>query len=196
MTGQWMPRRDSAPGYFTAQLEFQDGTPATLIYSSSGYFMGSEFFDGTAGVGPATPGTDRRVSTRKEITSGTRDEDAAKERRAIGAGAGIGAADGQRSGFLMDLGLLVVSCERGDMRQSPAGVFVYSDEGTREEPVLEDRRNSSPELVELRDAIVDGKPVLHSGRWGLATLEVCLAIMQSAREGRDIYLERQVAVPD
>ena len=29
----------------------------------------------------------------------------------------------------------------------------------------------------------------------LATLEVCLAILQSAREGRDVTLRRQVAVP-
>jgi len=43
---------------------------------------------------------------------------------------------------------------------------------------------------------VYGKPVLPSGRWGLATLEVCLAIMQSATEHRDILMQRQVAVPD
>jgi phthalate 4,5-cis-dihydrodiol dehydrogenase len=41
-----------------------------------------------------------------------------------------------------------------------------------------------------------GKPVLHSGRWGLATLEVCLAIMQSAAAHRDIPMQHQVAVPD
>jgi phthalate 4,5-cis-dihydrodiol dehydrogenase len=43
---------------------------------------------------------------------------------------------------------------------------------------------------------VYGKPVLHSGRWGLATLEVCLAIMQSATEHRDILMQHQVAIPD
>ena len=50
--------------------------------------------------------------------------------------------------------------------------------------------------AELYDALVYGKPVLHSGRWGLATLEVCLAIMQSATEHRDIPMQHQVAVPD
>jgi phthalate 4,5-cis-dihydrodiol dehydrogenase len=38
--------------------------------------------------------------------------------------------------------------------------------------------------------------VLHSGLWGLATLEVCLAIMQSATVHRDIPMQHQVAVPD
>ena len=28
-----------------------------------------------------------------------------------------------------------------------------------------------------------GKPPLHDGAWAMATLEVCLAILQSAREG-------------
>jgi predicted dehydrogenase len=82
------------------------------------------------------------------------------------------------------------------MRQSPAGVYIYGDEGTTEVPLTERRGAYAPELDELYDALVQGKPVLHSGRWGLATLEVCLAIMQSAKEHRDILLQHQVAVPN
>jgi phthalate 4,5-cis-dihydrodiol dehydrogenase len=36
---------------------------------------------------------------------------------------------------------------------------------------------------------------LHDGKWAMATLEVCLAILQSAREERDITLAHQVALP-
>ena len=54
----------------------------------------------------------------------------------------------------------------------------------------------APELDELYDALVYGTPVLHSGHWGLATLEVCLAIMQSAAAHGDIAMQHQVAVPD
>jgi hypothetical protein len=46
------------------------------------------------------------------------------------------------------------------------------------------------------DALVYGEPVLPSGHWGLATLEVYLAIMQSAMEHRDILMQHQVTVPD
>jgi phthalate 4,5-cis-dihydrodiol dehydrogenase len=35
---------------------------------------------------------------------------------------------------------------------------------------------------------------VHDGRWGKATLEVALAIQASAREGREVVLEHQVAV--
>ena len=39
------------------------------------------------------------------------------------------------------------------------------------------------------------KPPLHSGRWAMATLEVCLAMLRSAREGKDIPLANQSGLP-
>ena len=77
-----------------------------------------------------------------------------------------------------------------------AGIYIYSNDGTTEVPLTETRGAHAPELDELYDVLVYGKPVLHSGRWGLATLEVCLAIMQSATAHRDIAMQHQVAVPD
>ena len=48
-------------------------------------------------------------------------------------------------------------------------------------------------IDELYDAVVDGHGPRHSGEWALATTEVCLALLQSAREGREIALQHQVA---
>jgi phthalate 4,5-cis-dihydrodiol dehydrogenase len=50
-------------------------------------------------------------------------------------------------------------------------------------------------IDEVCAAVLDGKPALHDGRWGMATLEVCLAMVASAREHRDIPLGHQIAVP-
>ena len=50
-------------------------------------------------------------------------------------------------------------------------------------------------IDELYDAIVHGSAPLHSGLWAMASLEVCLAILQSAREQREITLAHQMAVP-
>jgi phthalate 4,5-cis-dihydrodiol dehydrogenase len=36
---------------------------------------------------------------------------------------------------------------------------------------------------------------VHNGRWGEATLEVCLAIHESARTRREVVLSRQTALP-
>ena len=51
------------------------------------------------------------------------------------------------------------------------------------------------ELEELYDAVFKGKPLWHDGRWGMATLEACLAMLDSARERREIMLHHQVPVP-
>jgi len=195
VTGQWMAPRHTAPGFFSALLECANGAIATLVYSAYGYFMASELFEPGAS-GPDAPGLQGRIEARRHITAGTRDEVATKEQRTLEAQRTGPAATAPRGArFLSDLGLLVVSCEHGDMRQSPAGIYIYSDAGTTEVPLTETRGAYAPELDELYDALVYGKPVLHSGRWGLATLEVCLAIMQSATAHRDIAMQHQVAVP-
>jgi phthalate 4,5-cis-dihydrodiol dehydrogenase len=50
-------------------------------------------------------------------------------------------------------------------------------------------------LDDMRMAIRSGRPPVHDGRWGKATVEVALAILQSARDGHDVAPEHQVAVP-
>ena len=47
------------------------------------------------------------------------------------------------------------------------------------------------ELYEMYEAIIQDRPVRHDGRWGMATLEVVLAIMQSGRERREIMMSHQ-----
>jgi len=47
-------------------------------------------------------------------------------------------------------------------------------------------------LDDMRAAIATGRPPVHDGRWGKATLEVALAIQQSARERREVELVHQV----
>ena len=40
-----------------------------------------------------------------------------------------------------------------------------------------------------------GAPALHSGRWGLANLELCVAALKSSREAREVMLHEQVPLP-
>ena len=98
-----------------------------------------------------------------------------------------------------DLGIVIVSAERGDLRHSPRGIYVYDDDGQHDIGVEADRAmgpsQRRAELEELYDAVVLGKPVWHDGRWGMATLEVCLAMIQSARERREIMLQHQIELP-
>ena len=47
------------------------------------------------------------------------------------------------------------------------------------------------EMRELHTALTDGAPLVHDGRWATATLEVGNAILRSARERREIFLQHQ-----
>jgi len=91
-------------------------------------------------------------------------------------------------------GITVASFERGDIRQSPNGVYVYGDEGRREVVVQGGRGTGTVEMAELHEALYEGKPLTHDGRWGMATLEVGQAMVQSARERREILLTHQCKV--
>jgi phthalate 4,5-cis-dihydrodiol dehydrogenase len=93
-------------------------------------------------------------------------------------------------------GLTIVSCERGDIRQSQDGLYVYTENG-REEVEVEPDVNvrGFSELRALREAMDNGTPVFPNHLWGRASLEGCMAMIQSSRENREIELQYQVPSP-
>jgi phthalate 4,5-cis-dihydrodiol dehydrogenase len=88
-------------------------------------------------------------------------------------------------------GLTLVSCEKGDIRQSPDGLYIYIDKG-REEILCPPFLDRAGDLLKLYEAVTQNRPVFTDGKWGKATLEVVLAILQSSRERREIALSHQV----
>ena len=84
-----------------------------------------------------------------------------------------------------------MSCDKGDIRQSPDGLIVYGEEGRREVTLPPGSRGREAEVEELYQAVSNNRPVFHDGRWGEATLEVCLAILESAKEKKEIFLSHQ-----
>ena len=93
-------------------------------------------------------------------------------------------------------GLTLISCEKGDIRQSPDGLFLYGNDEKKEISVPPSMRGRQAEIKELYDAIFYDRPLFHNGRWGEATLEVCLAILESSRNQKEVYLSHQIAVHD
>jgi phthalate 4,5-cis-dihydrodiol dehydrogenase len=73
--------------------------------------------------------------------------------------------------------------------------MIYGDAEARLDALPRPQVPRAEVVDELYGAIVHGRAPLHDGKWAMATLEVCLAILQSAREERDITLAHQVAVP-
>ncbi len=198
MVGQWMPERP-IPGYYSAFLEFEDGTPATIVHNGYGYFLGAELVPW--GTSKQRYTLEERVAVRKSMRNGERDENQDKQDLRIGGKVEkeIFRRSEPEPWVPEDLGMVLVSCERGDIRHSQHGLFIYDDEGLRDISLTPEKEmgpsQRRAELEELYDAVVLGKPLFHDGKWGMATLEVCLAIMESAREHREIMLHHQVAVP-
>lgn len=197
--GRWMAERPCA-GNFSAYLEFEDGTPATIAYNGYGYFDTSEL---TWGIGNRMYSDDERLRVRAALRRGEI-SDAAKEGMRFGASAkdttskGSGHSSKSTIGTRAHIGwfgITVASFERGDIRQSPNGVYIYSDQGRVEVPVHGGRGTGLLEMREIYNAIVGGEPISHDGRWAMATTEVCKAILDSAQERREITLTRQCRLP-
>jgi phthalate 4,5-cis-dihydrodiol dehydrogenase len=72
--------------------------------------------------------------------------------------------------------------------------MIYGDDERRLDPLPQPGVPRAEVIDELYAAIVEGRAPLHGGAWARATLEVCLAILRSAREGKEIFLEHQTAV--
>ncbi len=173
-------------GNYTAFLEFDDGTPASMVFNGYGYFDIAELTWGADGkqlsdthakvpsprlMGPV----DQHTKYNSPSTSG---------KKAV-----------RKPGAQSVYGLTVVGCERGVIRQSPQGIYVYSEAG-REEIACPADDGPAAVLRELQQSIAQNRPAFPDGRWGKATLEVCLAMLQSSNERREITLAHQVPVTE
>lgn len=201
--GQWMPERP-IPGFYTAYMEFEDGTPVTLTHNGHGYFLTAELYPWALAMHRYQD--DDRLRFRRALRAGQRDEVAEKGEFRLGGKQDktLRPVPAERPPWTpIDMGMLIVSCDRGDIRHSKYGLTVYGDDGAREIDLTGVGRKevdfeggaTIPPLLEMHAAILFGKPAYHSGAWGRATLEASLAMIASSRERREIMLERQVAMP-
>ncbi len=188
--GNWDPSRPTE-GAYTALLTFADGAFASLTYNGYGRFDSDEFCEwiGEGGF-PKDPhghGAARRALQREAAV----DESALKAARAYGGAAY--AAPRAHPEAHQHFGLVIVSCEHADLRLTPHGVMIYADGAPRLDRVPPPEIPRREVVSELFDAVVGGRPPLHCGQWALATLEVCLAMLESGRTGSEVGLAHQVA---
>lgn len=189
-TFNWDPQR-SAIGAHTVFIDFEDGAAATAIYNGYGRFSSTELCEGVGEWGfmsPGRPAADRAASAAAGRQALTPEQELlAKQARAKHAIPG--AAPWQPF-----FGLTIVSCEHGEIRQSPQGLIVYTDAGRTDLPLPADGSPRSRVIAEFHDAISGRHAALHDGAWGLANLEVCEAAIASSESGRDIELNHQVSL--
>jgi phthalate 4,5-cis-dihydrodiol dehydrogenase len=186
-TGEWDKTRPTE-GAYSALLTFEDGAFASLTYSGYGHFDSDEFSGWIGEMGQAkSPGAGKlppRFATAGE-------EAAFKSARNYG-GATYQPPAAQDLAH-QHFGTVIVSCERADLRPLPNGVVIYQAGSARLDPLPLPAVPRAEVIDELYAAVIHGTPPLHDGAWAMATLEVCRAILQSSREGRDLTLAHQVA---
>lgn len=185
-TFDWDPAR-RAIGAHVAHLDFIDGAAATAVYNGYGNFSSMDLCSDVSEWGFMQPPASRPVTRRPVPGATAEDELRAKQLRAKTAIPGS-------APYQPFFGLTLVSCERGEIRQSPQGLYVGSSEGQRE--IVLPTHLSPRDLVmaEFHEAITGLAPALHDGRWGRANLEVCVAAIASSDAGAAVTLAYQVPV--
>jgi phthalate 4,5-cis-dihydrodiol dehydrogenase len=189
LTGAWDAARPTE-GAYAALLTFAGGAFASLTYGGFGHFDSDEWQGWIGEMGQAKapyPGPSRpRFASPQE-------EAAFKNARNYGGGdyrpLPAGAPAHQH------FGTLLVSCAHADLRALSSGVMIYQNGTARLDPVPPPAVPRAEVIDELYAAVVHGAVPRHGGAWGMATLEVVLAVLRSAREGRDITLTHQVGLP-
>lgn len=190
----WDPSRRSETAY-NALLTFADGASATLTYSGAGHFDTDELCGWIGELGQRRDGSDYGRSRARLEGHSEADEIALKEARTYAAAAGTVGDDPAPAGH-NHFGFVVASCDHADLRPTAEGVSVYADHERRFEALPPPTVPRAEVIDELRAAVVEGAAPIHDGAWGMATLEVCGAILQSAAEDREVVLHHQVVPGD
>ncbi|MBX9842520.1 MAG: Gfo/Idh/MocA family oxidoreductase [Xanthobacteraceae bacterium] len=188
----WMldPRRPTEGSHMTF-LQFESGATASIVFSGYDYFDSDEFHGWVGELGE-----DRRAAhgaARAGLAGITSPE---AEAALKGSRVYAGMPKMVTPKHPPHCGVTIASCAGGDLRASPDGVTIYGRTGLVEVPAPPGRAFPDKEAVvdELYDAISCDCEPIHNGRWGKATMEACLAIIESARTGQEIMLKHQVSV--
>ncbi len=186
-------------GSFNAFVDFDNGSSATIIYDGYGHFNSADLTYGYTLQGfPMNP--DLHINSRKRIEgfASISEEEQYKDTTRYGGSMNRSldhqVSPDRRHAFF---GFTVVSCEKGDIRQTPTGVLIYGDKENIEIPVAAgegyNRRYCAVEVDEMCRAIRDDTPVrIHDAYWGKATQEVVLGIIDSSNERREVFMKYQV----
>jgi phthalate 4,5-cis-dihydrodiol dehydrogenase len=199
MTGMWDESRPVV-GCHAAYLEFEDGTVSTAVFSGYDHFHSRELIFGVGEGRPAAASSTyaQARKTLRQLASGEA-ETALKKAQRYGGTSRTGHASGaapRRSATWVLGGPLIVTFDKGDVRLTHGGVLVYSDEDTWEIPISGDTDGRHGIVNQMYEAVINGRRPSADGPWGKATVEVLLAVLESARERREVFLSYQVPVPN
>lgn len=172
-----------APGHCAVFLDFESGAVASITFSAYDFFDSDEWHHWIAEGGAGKP-PNRHGSARSAFLARTSDVIAHQD---LGYGGRVLPDD---QPYLPHFGLIIATCEKGDMRLSPSGIFIHGPDGTREVTVPRGigRPGQGDALDALWRAVKQGQRSIHDARWGRDTIAVILAVLQSSKTRREVVL--------
>ncbi len=189
MTGSWDPGR-LTEGAYSATLSFECGAFASLTYSGYARFDSDVWQDWIGELGqrkdPQIYGSARKALANLRSPQAEAD---LKATRTYGPNLSPPNPAEHHEHF----GPMIVFGERGDIRITPHGVHLYTDSEAEFIPCAFEHPRADV-IKALWSAIRDGAPPPQTGAWGLASLEICHAIIESSRQRQPIGLRHQIGL--
>jgi len=182
-------RERPTEGAYSAILAFDGGAFASLTYSGYGHFDSDEWQDGISELGYPKPPGDygsarrglARISSRAEESSIKRERTYRMD------------TEREAAPYHEHFGPVLVFCEHADLRLTPKGVDIFGD--AKHEFVACPMRHPRAQVIDaLCDAVRKNTSPTQSGAWGLASLEICHAILESAGTGSTVALKHQIGL--
>jgi phthalate 4,5-cis-dihydrodiol dehydrogenase len=171
----------STPGHCAALLRLENSVVASVIFSGYGFFDSDEWHH-WIGEGGGAKDPEHHAKMRDAFSKRTNEKEAHEK---LGFGGRVLPTE---QPYLPHFGVLVATCERGDLRYSPHGISSHGLTGAREIKVPLDmgRPGQGDALDALWSAVRDAKPCVHDARWGRDTVKIILAILESSKTHREI----------
>ncbi|MES2977818.1 MAG: Gfo/Idh/MocA family oxidoreductase [Pseudomonadota bacterium] len=193
-TGAWDASRPTE-GAYSVLMGFEGGAFCSATYSGYGHYDSDVLMDNVSESGlpksAADYGSARRKLYSQQVSAEA--EAAMKAARNYGGANYTPAASTAENLAHQHFGHLVVSCDKADLRPTPRGIAIYGDDTHHVEPLAPPGWPRKEVIDELYAAVMEGKPPVHDGEWARATTEICLAILESAKSGREVTPQWQVA---
>lgn len=189
LTGNWDPARPTE-GAYSALVSFSGGAFASLTYSGYAHFDSDEWMGWTGELGsekdPKAYGDARR---KLAGISSAEEEIRLKSARTYGSG------DMPKPAIRHEhFGPMIVSLDHADLRLTPEGVHVYGDSRREFLPAPQVRHPRTEVIDAVVCAVRDRQPPAQTGAWGLASLEISLAILWSAQSRTTVTLKHQTSI--
>ena len=197
-TGKWDATRPTE-GAYSALLQFENGAFANVTYNGHGHFDSDVWMDHVGEIGNAKPAAEsaqRYGQARRRLESAQSAEEEAILKAARNYGGALYAPAALQAKAYQHFGPVVVSCDKGDIRLTPFGIWVYGPDKEYFEELPAPAYPRKEVIDELFLALRHSGTLTHSGEWSRASTEVCLGILQAAKTQQAIHMHHQVGVPD